>query len=123
MRPRLVNPDLTGERVDLAGGGAAEEEEKEEGGEGAGSAADAEVESLAGSVEAYCDAAGADAVAPVEEPRVKIEPRSDDEKARRRAESVERAALMAKLSPEVKMRVARRELTLPQALADQGGSE
>ena len=72
VRPRLVNPDLTGERVDLAGGGAAEEEQKEEGGS-------AEVESFAGSVEAYCDAAGADAVAPVEEPRVKIEPRSDDE--------------------------------------------
>ncbi len=46
--------------------------------------------------------------------------RSDDEKARRRAESVERAALMAKLDPEVKMRVARREITLPQALADAG---
>ncbi len=45
---------------------------------------------------------------------------SDDEKARRRAESVERAALMAKLSPEVKMRVATRELTLAQALADAG---
>jgi 2-oxoglutarate ferredoxin oxidoreductase subunit beta len=49
-----------------------------------------------------------------------VEQRSDDEKARRRAESAERAALMAKLSPDVKMRVARRELTLPQALADAG---
>jgi 2-oxoglutarate ferredoxin oxidoreductase subunit beta len=49
-----------------------------------------------------------------------VEPRSGDEKARRRAESVERAALMAKLSPEVKMQVARRELTLLQALADAG---
>ena len=49
-----------------------------------------------------------------------VEPRSDDEKARRRAESVERAALMAKLSPEVKVRVAKRELTLPQALAEAG---
>lgn len=46
--------------------------------------------------------------------------RTDDEKARRRAESVERAALMAKLDPDVKMRVARREITLPQALADAG---
>jgi 2-oxoglutarate/2-oxoacid ferredoxin oxidoreductase subunit beta len=46
--------------------------------------------------------------------------RSDDEKARRRAESVERAALMAKLSPEVKMRVAKRELTLAAALTDAG---
>jgi 2-oxoglutarate ferredoxin oxidoreductase subunit beta len=49
-----------------------------------------------------------------------VEPRSDDDKARRRAESVERAALMAQLSPEVKMQVAKRELTLPQALADAG---
>jgi hypothetical protein len=49
-----------------------------------------------------------------------VEPRTDDEKARRRAESVERAALMAKLSPEVKMRVAQREITLPQALAEAG---
>ncbi|MEP7083012.1 MAG: hypothetical protein ABI841_08590, partial [Chloroflexota bacterium] len=46
--------------------------------------------------------------------------RSDDEKARRRAESQERAALMAKLPAEVKMRVAKREVTLPQALADAG---
>ena len=46
--------------------------------------------------------------------------RTDDEKARRRAESQERAALMAKLPAEVKMRVATRELTLPQALADAG---
>jgi 2-oxoglutarate ferredoxin oxidoreductase subunit beta len=49
-----------------------------------------------------------------------VEPRTDDEKARRRAESVERAALMAKLSPDVKMRVAQREITLPQALAEAG---
>ena len=47
-------------------------------------------------------------------------PASDDEKARRRAESQERAKLMARLSPEVKMRVATRELTLPQALAEAG---
>jgi hypothetical protein len=46
--------------------------------------------------------------------------RSDDEKARRRAESIERAALMAKLDPEVKMQVAKREITLPQALATAG---
>ena len=45
---------------------------------------------------------------------------TDDEKARRRAESQERAKLMAQLSPEVKMRVAQRELTLPQALAEAG---
>ncbi|MGH2382576.1 MAG: thiamine pyrophosphate-dependent enzyme [Candidatus Limnocylindria bacterium] len=46
--------------------------------------------------------------------------RTDDEKARRRAESKQRAALMAQLSPEVKMRVAQREITLPQALAGAG---
>ncbi len=46
--------------------------------------------------------------------------RTGDEKARRRAESQERAQLMARLSPEVKMRVAQRELTLPQALAEVG---
>src|SRR5688500_12423922 len=40
-----------------------------------------------------------------------VEPPTDDDKARRRAESVERAALMARLSPEVKLRVATREIT------------
>jgi 2-oxoglutarate ferredoxin oxidoreductase subunit beta len=49
-----------------------------------------------------------------------VEPRTDDDRARRKAESVERAALMAKLPTEVKMRVAKREITLPQALADAG---
>ncbi len=49
-----------------------------------------------------------------------VEPRHDDEKARRRAESQERAKLMAQLSPDVKMRVAKRELTLPQALSEAG---
>ena len=46
--------------------------------------------------------------------------RTDDEKARKRAEAQEKAALMAKLSPEVKLRVAKRELTLAQALEDAG---
>jgi hypothetical protein len=49
-----------------------------------------------------------------------VEPRSDDEKARRRAESQERARLMAQLSPEVKMQVAKREVSLAQALAGAG---
>ena len=44
----------------------------------------------------------------------------DDEKARRRAESQERAALMARLSPEVKMQVARKEMTLANALSQAG---
>ena len=55
------------------------------------------------------------ATAMVERPSV-----TDDEKARKRAESKERAALMAQLSPETKLRVAQREITLPQALADAG---
>jgi hypothetical protein len=45
---------------------------------------------------------------------------SDDEKARKRAESQERAALMAQLSPEVKLRVAKKELTLVEALTEAG---
>ena len=45
---------------------------------------------------------------------------TDDEKARKRAEAQEKAALMAKLSPEVKLRVAKKELTLAQALAAAG---
>ena len=45
--------------------------------------------------------------------------RTADE-ARRRAESQQRAALMARLSPEVKARMATREITLPQALAEAG---
>jgi 2-oxoglutarate ferredoxin oxidoreductase subunit beta len=44
----------------------------------------------------------------------------DDEKARKRAESQERAALMAQLAPDVKLRIARRELTLVEALTDAG---
>ena len=45
---------------------------------------------------------------------------SDDEKARRRAESQQRAALMAQLPADVKLRVATKELTLAQALGDAG---
>src|SRR6185436_12174804 len=47
-------------------------------------------------------------------------PATDDEKARRRAESQERAAVMAKLSPEVKLAVAKKELTLTDALTQAG---
>jgi 2-oxoglutarate ferredoxin oxidoreductase subunit beta len=43
---------------------------------------------------------------------------SDDERARKRAESQERAALMAQLSAEVKLKVATKELTLVEALTD-----
>jgi 2-oxoglutarate ferredoxin oxidoreductase subunit beta len=45
---------------------------------------------------------------------------TDDEKARRRAESQERAALMAQLPAEVKLRVAKNELTLAEALSQAG---
>jgi 2-oxoglutarate ferredoxin oxidoreductase subunit beta len=47
-------------------------------------------------------------------------PTSDDEKARRRAESQERAAVMAQLSAEVKLSVAKQELTLTEALTQAG---
>lgn len=47
-------------------------------------------------------------------------PVSDDEKARRRAESVARAALMAKLPAELKLRVARREISLEDAMREAG---
>jgi 2-oxoglutarate ferredoxin oxidoreductase subunit beta len=47
-------------------------------------------------------------------------PPSDDEKARKRAESQERAALMAQLAPDVKLRIARKELTLVEALTAAG---
>jgi 2-oxoglutarate/2-oxoacid ferredoxin oxidoreductase subunit beta len=43
-----------------------------------------------------------------------------DERARRKAESQERAALMAQLTPEVKLRVAKNELTLVEALSAAG---
>jgi 2-oxoglutarate ferredoxin oxidoreductase subunit beta len=47
-------------------------------------------------------------------------PATDDEKARRRAESQERAAVMAQLSAEVKLAVAMKELTLTDALTQAG---
>ncbi|MGZ6372081.1 MAG: thiamine pyrophosphate-dependent enzyme [Candidatus Limnocylindria bacterium] len=50
----------------------------------------------------------------------KVDPASDDDKARRRAESQERAAVMAQLSPEVKLAVAKKELTLTDALTQAG---
>jgi 2-oxoglutarate ferredoxin oxidoreductase subunit beta len=43
---------------------------------------------------------------------------TDDEKARKRAESQERAALMAQLSADVKLRVAKKELSLVEALTE-----
>jgi 2-oxoglutarate ferredoxin oxidoreductase subunit beta len=45
---------------------------------------------------------------------------TDDEKARRRAESQQRAQLMAQLPAAVKLRVATKEITLVQALTDAG---
>ena len=49
-----------------------------------------------------------------------VAPSGEDEKARKRAESQERAALMAQLSAEVKLRVAKKELTLVEALNQAG---
>jgi hypothetical protein len=54
------------------------------------------------------------------EAATRVVERTDDEKSRRRAESQARAALMGQLSGDVKMRVAKREITLPQALAEVG---
>ncbi|CAN5386448.1 hypothetical protein BH24CHL10_BH24CHL10_09560 [soil metagenome] len=54
------------------------------------------------------------------EAATRVVERTDDEKSRRRAESQARAALMVQLSGDVKMRVAKREITLPQALAEVG---
>ena len=68
---------------------------------------------------------GAAAVAPAApaaapEP-AKAKPAVDDEeKARRRAESQKRLALMQRLDPEVKLRVAKGELTLADALREAG---
>jgi 2-oxoglutarate ferredoxin oxidoreductase subunit beta len=45
---------------------------------------------------------------------------SDDEKARRRAESQKRLALMQRLDPAVKLRVAKGEITLADALREAG---
>jgi 2-oxoglutarate ferredoxin oxidoreductase subunit beta len=47
-------------------------------------------------------------------------PATDDEKGRRRAESQERAAVMAQLSTDVKLAVAKKELTLTEALTQAG---
>jgi len=49
-----------------------------------------------------------------------VKPATDDDKARRRAESQERAAVMAQLSAEVKLAVAKKELTLTDALTQAG---
>jgi len=49
-----------------------------------------------------------------------VKPATDDDKARRHAESQERAAVMAQLSAEVKLAVAKKELTLTDALTQAG---
>ncbi len=60
-------------------------------------------------------------VAPVAADRPSPKPAVDDEeKARRRAESQKRLALMQRLDPEVKLRVAKGELTLADALREAG---
>ncbi len=51
------------------------------------------------------------------------EPASDDEKAQRRAESQRKAALMAQLPSELKLRVAKREITLDDALHESGAEQ
>jgi 2-oxoglutarate ferredoxin oxidoreductase subunit beta len=61
------------------------------------------------------DSAPADAPAKADRPTV-----SDDEKARKRAEAQKKLALMQRLDPEVKLRVAKGELTLADALREAG---
>ena len=77
-------------------------------------------EQPAGPMASATDSPGEGGATAPEAATATVEPRTDDEKARRRAESQERAKLMAQLPPEVKLRVATREVTVPQALADAG---
>ena len=58
--------------------------------------------------------------APAAAPRAERESVSDDEKARKRAESQKRLALMQRLDPAVKLQVARGELSLADALRAAG---
>ena len=53
-------------------------------------------------------------------PAKTVPPADDDEKARRRAESQKRLALMQKLDPAVKLRVAKGEISLADALREAG---
>ncbi|TME33177.1 MAG: hypothetical protein E6I62_04435 [Chloroflexi bacterium] len=74
---------------------------------------------------AKAPAAAAAAVAPPAEgasvPDAKPKPQaSDEEKARKRAESQKKLALMQKLDPAVKLRVAKGEITLADALREAG---
>jgi len=64
---------------------------------------------------------GTEAAAIPSVPTEKAKPQaSDEEKARRRAESQKKLALMQRLDPAVKMRVAKGELTLVDALREAG---
>ncbi len=54
------------------------------------------------------------------EAATRVVERTDDEKARRRAESQERARLMGKLPSELKLRVAKREMSLEDAMREAG---
>ncbi len=53
-------------------------------------------------------------------PAKTVPPADDDQKARRRAESQKRLALMQKLDPAVKLRVAKGEISLADALREAG---
>jgi hypothetical protein len=70
---------------------------------------------------AAAEAAATSAPAPAEAPASATRPSvSDDEKARKRAEAQKKLALMQRLDPEVKLRVAKGELTLADALREAG---
>jgi hypothetical protein len=83
---------------------------------------DAAAASLAGADDAVAPTSApmADS-APTEAPKPAARPSvSDDEKARKRAEAQKKLALMQRLDPEVKVRVAKGELTLADALREAG---
>jgi hypothetical protein len=71
--------------------------------------------SVPGEAVAEAPAAGATTTAGPAKPSV-----SDDEKARKRAESQKRLALMQRLDPAVKLQVAKGEMTLADALRAAG---
>jgi hypothetical protein len=80
-------------------------------------AADGAAAADGSAAEGAAPAAPVPAEAPTKADRPSV---SDDEKARKRAEAQKKLALMQRLDPEVKLRVAKGELTLADALREAG---
>jgi 2-oxoglutarate ferredoxin oxidoreductase subunit beta len=91
----------------------------EHAGNGNGNGTAAAKGATSGSTPVAAASAAATATAPKAQPPAKPAA-SDDEKAKRRAESQKRLALMQKLQPEVKLRVAKGEISLADALREAG---